>query len=912
MGRIQSSVGLITGIPIEETVSKLMALQARPRDALVARQKVLTAEQTAVGDLTALVLGVQFAARRFTTELFGQKKVVSSQPTLLTATASNSAANGQYKFVPVQLAQTHQAVSSGLATRDQPLGAGTLTIRTGGHVDPAISLADLNAGAGVSRGKIKITDRSGASATIDLQFAQSIDDVVRTINSADDISITAAVFGDRLVLTDSSGGSGNLRVQESGGGTTAADLGLAGINVAANEATGSDLVQLFAGFRIDQLRDGNGLSLRPELAELHITFRNNSAALDIDLDPLDEPAPQTLGDLLDRINSADPVRLHAQISADGKRIELQDLTVGAGTFAVTSPLDGSLAEELGVTGAAVGGVITGKRLISGLKTTLLHSLSGGQGLGTLGLLNLTDRSGATASVNLASAETLDDVIDAINDANVSITASYNSARNGLLLTDTTSATTSNLIIANGDATNTATKLGLVVNAAATSKDSGALHRQVVSRSTLLSSLNNGAGVRLGSFLITDSDGHSGAINLKVLEPETIGDVIDAINGLSIDVEARINDAGDGIILIDSAGGSGTLTVSDVGSGHAAADLRIAGEGEDAIVEGQPAQIIDGSSTISIAVEADDTLDDLVEKINAAGAGATASVLTESSGSLRYHLALHSSQAGQGGELLIDGSGLGLTFQDLAPAQDALLQIGSGIAASLATSADNTFDDALPGLDVTLLDAATDPVTVTVSSAVDAAASALQIFVDNYNKLRDKLDTYTAFDPTAGTKGTLFGSSETLRIDAALSSIITGRFINDGSVRSLAELGVAIDEEGQLTFDKSKFLARSQSDPESVSAFFADEDQGFVAKADALLETIVGKDNSLLVNRLETLQRQIDTYGDRITAWNARLDRNRERLTNQFFKLEEVVARIQNNLSAINQIQFIRPIQTNSA
>src|SRR5689334_10480074 len=109
MGRIQSSTGLITGIPIEETVNKLMAIQARPRDLIAARQKVASAEQAAIGDLTALVLGVQFAARRLEpAELFGQKKVVSSQPSLLTATAGTTAANGQFKFVPVQLAQTHQ------------------------------------------------------------------------------------------------------------------------------------------------------------------------------------------------------------------------------------------------------------------------------------------------------------------------------------------------------------------------------------------------------------------------------------------------------------------------------------------------------------------------------------------------------------------------------------------------------------------------------------------------------------------------------------------------------------------------------------------------------------------------------------------------------------------------------------
>ena len=44
-----------------------------------------------------------------------------------------------------------------------------------------------------------------------------------------------------------------------------------------------------------------------------------------------------------------------------------------------------------------------------------------------------------------------------------------------------------------------------------------------------------------------------------------------------------------------------------------ADLHIAGNGEATTIDGQPAQIIDGSTTITIDLDADDTLDDLVDQ-----------------------------------------------------------------------------------------------------------------------------------------------------------------------------------------------------------------------------------------------------------------------------------------------------------
>src|SRR5438477_8571671 len=254
MGRIQSSVGLVTGIPIQDTVDKLIAIEAQPRDAITARQKVLQAEQAAVTQLTALTLGVQLAVKRLEKpELFAGIQTASSNPSVLTASATSSAAPGQYQFVPARLAQSNHALSSGVAASDEALGGGSFSFRFGGQVDTGINLGDLNGGAGVARGQIKITDRSGASATIDLRYVQTIDDVLGAINGADGIDVKAEAVGDQLVLHDNSGGAGNLHVQEVSGGSTAADLGLAAINVAANDATGQDLVSLYSGLRIDQL-----------------------------------------------------------------------------------------------------------------------------------------------------------------------------------------------------------------------------------------------------------------------------------------------------------------------------------------------------------------------------------------------------------------------------------------------------------------------------------------------------------------------------------------------------------------------------------------------------------------------------------------------------------------------------------
>ena len=142
-------------------------------------------------------------------------------------------------------------------------------------------------------------------------------------------------------------------------------------------------------------------------------------------------------------------------------------------------------------------------------------------------------------------------------------------------------------------------------------------------------------------------------------------------------------------------------------------------------------------------------------------------------------------------------------------------------------------------------------------------------------------------------------------------MLTGRYLGLGNVQSLAELGVAIDDQGKLTFDKTKFQDRYAADPDAVESFFTDETLGFAEKADALLERLVGRDNSVLVNRAAAISQRLEDFNARIDTWTARLARQRERLLNEFFHIEEVVSRLQNNLTAIGQIQLIQPFTGNS-
>ncbi|MBN2476188.1 MAG: flagellar filament capping protein FliD [Pirellulales bacterium] len=1038
MGRIQSNIGIITGVPIGDTVDALMALAAKPRDLLLERTENLQTEQLAVTELSALLLTVRYVTDNLGKEdLYDKRAVTSSNPSVLSASvvAGGQPPMGAYQFTPLQTVQSQQLLSSGFESDTNPLGGGKLTFRFGRDVEDGASLDLFDAGNGVVRGRIRITDRSGARAEIDLTTVETVDDVLEAINAERTIDVTAVAHGDQIRLIDNTGQTtSNLRVQEVNGGTTAASLGLAGIDVSAGVADGKDMVRLFEGLDLDLLNDGSGVRLDTVFAEITYKLRDGTSGT-IDFSKLESestaaPKESTLGDVLNVINATAPGKLKAEIASDGDRLVITDMTEGDGTFQLIRPASWDhvrALEDLGLDGReAVDGVITGRRLLGGAKTVLISSLNGGQGFGQLGALELSDRNGVSDTVNLAGAETLEDVIDRINRADVGIVAKVNQARNGIQLVDTTGGQAANLIVASADTTNTAQKLGLAVDDDVAAKNSGDLHLQVMALNTGLDDLNGGAGVARGSFLIQDSTNRQAEIDLRDDEIQTIGDVIEAIRRLPLQVYAEINETGDGIRLVDYGNGPGGLVILE-GDSTTAQDLNLFQHSTEAVIDDKFVQVIDGSMTrvieldddtqqialetkldelnhgsgvargtfsildssgryarldlaaeniqtvgelidainqLDVGVEAEinvtedgilikdvaggertlrifegnsttasdlhllnatrealingqpfqvvngrpssgvRTLEDLRQAINELNAGVTATTFLDGS-SRPFRLSLISNQAGKAGQLVVDTSQLGFSMEETVAARDAKLVFGSAenaAAGVLVSSSSNTFRGVLPGVTLQVQQASSQPVTVTIARSDTDLVANVKAMVENYNRFRAKLSEVTAYDVETDTRSVLTGDSAALRLDTELSQLISGRFLGVGSIQSLAEVGIVLKNDGTLQVDESKLKARYAADPEAVKQFFSTEEFGVSDKFADLIEQMSGQDVSLLANRYKVLRDKIDRNAARIEYMNERLTAQQNQLFLQFYRMELAIAELQAGLSALDAIQ----------
>ncbi len=1027
MSSITSGVGLISGLPINDLVDSLIAVQQRPITLLQNQKTVLNARRTGLLQISAQLLSVKTAIGRLAAaSFFNSATVSSSNESAIVASASSGAAVGDYSFIVKNLASRHQLISRGFATADATaVGAGTLTIESSaGQVNRPTALASLNGGAGVASGRIKINDRAGNSATIDLVGALTVSDVIDRINESDAIQVTARVQGDRLVLDDTSGGTGTLSVQEVGSGRTASDLGLLQ-SVSGNTLTGGRLVYLSQGTRLSDLNDGNGVQRRNVANDLSLTLSNgqtlnfnlsdaiqqttplsllnggagipegrfrvtnragqsaevdlagaqsvqdvltriNGAGLniaasisgsklvlvdssvpsgqtaagqlkveDIDggtaaaslgivqstsasrIDGKDIYSIRTVGDVIRAINQAPQNQstggggslVTASISADGLGLVLTDNSGGTGPLVVT---ESNLARDLGLSGTPAGGsgggstTVTSRSLLAGLNTVLLRSVNGGQGV-FLSDLQIGDRSGgALTTVDLNGAVTLQDVIDRINAAGTGVRAAVSSSGLGIDITDV-SGGTGNLRVSG----QSAESLGIDVDAAVSVRKGKNLQKQYVSNATLRDQFNQGAGIPSGRFRITDSTGASAVVDLTGGE-RTIGDIIAEINSRGIGVTARINDTGDGLLIQDTAGGALKLKITEDG-GAVAKALGILGEAR----EGQ--SYIDGSLEVRVEIDGNDSLNDVVAKIQASGAAVTASVLNDGSGTQGYRLNLSSSRTGRAGALALDTGTTGLSFDTLARARDAVVVFGGQTSDNplVITSSSNTIDGVISGVKIDLIAASETPVTLSVSRNDDAIVAQAKAFVDAYNTVIATLDNLTRFNSETLERGILQGDATARRVKQNLTGLASKAVGSAGGLSRLDSVGIRLESGAKLAFDEAKFRAELTANPEGVTNLFAQKETsddgtvtvvGIAGVIGRELDKLTSADNGVISLQEDAIQESTTRIDGRIAALQSLLVSRRERLLSQFQAMENVLANLQSQQSTIaglaSQIQSI--------
>lgn len=805
----------------------------------------------------------------------------------------------------------HGTTITGKDTQLRALGSGAVTVQLGrGALGEVERLADLNGGKGVGRGSIRIADRAGAVSMVDLSKAVDLQDVVDAINNAGTVNVVATIggsHGDQLVLNDRSGGTGNLVINNVGTASTATDLGLTtgSLSVDKNTLTSSDLNKLNLNSSLNLLNNGNGVRVGGAgIADLRLAYTGGT--VDVTL-----AGARTLGDVLAKINAAGNVggvqKITAALSADGHGISLTAADAGTGgTMGVSNPNLTNAARDLGLAGAVAAGVVTGMRLNNAGNSPLLSELNGGKGV-TLGTLAITNHGGQVSNVDLTGAQTLNDVINAINNNATGVTAALNSAGNGLLLSDTTGVSTGSL----SSAGTPAAGLGLAVTTSGTSANSGDLHLRVLSDNTPLSALNGGTSFKGGKIKLTDSKNNSVTVDLSDAALSTMGEVLTKINtsALGTNIRASINPNGNGILLTDKESGPMTAKVEEVDGGTTAASLNLAGS--------FTGNTKDGTFQRTLSILGTDSLTTIAQKISASNLGVVASVINDGSGTSPFRLSLSARNSGAAGRILFDGSALGLNTTSLVQGQDAMVSYGgAGTGGLQATSSTNTFTALVPGLTLSLNGVGT--ASVTVARDDSKISDAVQTFTDSYNKVISSLAEVTRFDVNnSANNGALFGNSIAQEMQQALGSFIAKTFSGVGSLKTLAAAGISINQDASITLDTAKLQTSLATSPDDLRMLFTAKagdtshpyEGGIGVFLGSVIDRFTDAQNGTIFHTTDSLATQTTQLKSRAQDLSDLLMAKRNRLIRTYANLEVTIAQLQQQSKAVSSYTPVSATKT---
>lgn len=318
----------------------------------------------------------------------------------------------------------------------------------------------------------------------------------------------------------------------------------------------------------------------------------------------------------------------------------------------------------------------------------------------------------------------------------------------------------------------------------------------------------------------------------------------------------------------------------------------------------------GSSSVTIDIgPGESSLAAIRDKINAAGAGVTATVINDSKGA---RLSIRSLDTGEQNGFRIaatetvpgsDG-GLGLSALAYDPEGNAgqglsLNQAGSDAKATLngieLTSASNSLTNVADGLSVTLLKTTTAPVDVTVAQDTTAMSTAVTNFVTAYNALNTFIANQTKYNAESKVAGNLQGDRTAIGIQNQMRSVMRDSSTASSAFGRLSDIGISVQKDGSLTVNSTK-LTSALTNPKEVRKMLASSDDttpssmGIAYRFKVLADKALGTDGPI-TTRTTGLQSTVSRNAKRIDEMEVRLAASEKRLRAQYQALDSNMSKI---------------------
>ncbi|WP_028110194.1 flagellar filament capping protein FliD [Ferrimonas futtsuensis] len=298
----------------------------------------------------------------------------------------------------------------------------------------------------------------------------------------------------------------------------------------------------------------------------------------------------------------------------------------------------------------------------------------------------------------------------------------------------------------------------------------------------------------------------------------------------------------------------------------------------------------GGESFVVAVEATDSMQDIMKKINDAddNTGITATIVTDDTGS---RLVMTSDETGTANNISVTSSGdAGLTAvfdatSQIQAAKDSIVYI-DGLK---VTSSSNTVDKAIQGVSLDLKKAEVGETTkVTISNDTGAVKKNIEAFVEAYNEMMTTVSDLSGYNADTKQAGALQGDALPRSIQSQMRGLLGSTYDTSDGAKSLSMFGVSTDRYGKLEIDEDKLDAALKNDATAVMELFTTEDTGLAAKLDTTLEAYV-QSGGIIEGRDTSLKSQLDRITDERTNLATRMKSYENRLYKQFNAMDAAVA-----------------------
>jgi len=320
---------------------------------------------------------------------------------------------------------------------------------------------------------------------------------------------------------------------------------------------------------------------------------------------------------------------------------------------------------------------------------------------------------------------------------------------------------------------------------------------------------------------------------------------------------------------------------------ASASTKLSGTFSYKVGTGSAAQVDLGSTPLSLT--------DTVAALNADSGFVAAGLHATTSGAQL----IVTGSTGASGSADIDTSGStlmpSLAINTALTAQDAQLTV-DGISVD---SSSNTVSTAIPGVTFQLLAKSTTPVQVEIVNDNTSIESAFSTFVSSYNTVLTDLTTQEGND-SSGNPEPLYGNPIVAQLQSALSLALTSGTAS-GSVSSLFQLGISVNNTGELTLDNSTLDSILNSNYSDVVGFMQNTNS-FGLNLNTTLSNLgdATPDGSITL-LLAANTSQETTLNDNVTAQDALIATQKANVTNELNQANETLQAIPQQLNEMNEL-----------